>query len=158
MRLTPRTAAAATSVRPGGLLHRVLSGATTHQFAFMIRTQHFNIFEMATGGRHEAHYLALFTEAPILTGGITTSATDLQLVPPAEVSPWLSGTEAITGPGDPTANVKTCKSRTFRMRSDNAVASVAGGGGALTAHFDSVGDVALEDGLLGSADQVRRVS
>jgi hypothetical protein len=38
------------------------------------------------------------------------------------------------------------------------VTSVAGGGGALTAHFDSVGDVAFDDGLLGSAEQTRRVS
>lgn len=158
IRLTPRTVAAAAAVRPGGLMHRVLSGATTHQFAFMIRTKGFNIFEMASGGRHEAHYMALFTSAPILTGGVAASATDLQVAPPADVASWLSGTESITGPGDPTARTKTCKSRTFRSSSDDAITTVAGAGGGLTAHFDSVGDVAMQDGLSGSVQQVRRVS
>ena len=79
-------------------------------------------------------------------------------MPPADVASWLSGTESITGPGDPTARIKTCKSRVFRSSSDDAITTVAGGGGALTAHFDSVGDVAMQDDLSGSVQQVRRVS
>ena len=58
----------------------------------------------------------------------------------------------------PEGALDTCRGRTFRTRVDNNVTSVAGGGGALTAHFDSVGDVAIDDGLLGSAQQTRRVS
>ena len=149
---------AATSVRPGGMLHPMLASPTAHQFVLVIRTERFNLFEFATGGGHEAHVMALFTQRPIVDGGVTAAATDLQIVPPADTAAWLSGTESITGPGDPTAHLDTCRGRTFRTRTDNNVTSVAGGGGALTAHFDSVGDVAIDDGLLGSAQQTRRVS
>ena len=155
--LTRRALGAATSVQPGGMLHGMLAAATAHQFALVARTPRFNVFEFATGGRHEAHLMALFTQRPIMDGTVSAAATDIQVVPPADTSAWLSGTESITGPGDPTAPVDTCRGRTSRTRTDNNVTSVAGGGGALTAHFDSVGDVAFEDGLLGSAAQTRRV-
>ena len=102
--------------------------------------------------------MALLTERPIVDGAVSAAATDIQVVPPADTAAWLSGGESITGPGDPTAPVDTCRGRTSRTRTDRNVTSVAGGGGALTAHFDSVGDVAFEDGLLGSAEQTRRVS
>lgn len=157
-RLTRRALGAATSVQPGGMLHRLLAAATAHQFALVARTPRFNVFEFATGGRHEAHVMALLTQRPIVEGTVTAATTDLQIVPPADTATWLSGGESITGPGDPTAPLDTCRGRTFRTRLDNNVTSVAGGGGALTAHFDSVGDVAFEDGLLGSAAQTRRVS
>ena len=157
-RLTRRALGTATSVQPGGMLHPMLASATAHQFALAIRTRRFNLFELATGGGHEAHAMALLTQRPIVDGGVTAATTDLQIVPPADAAAWLSGTESITGPGDPTAHVDRCRGRTFRTRMDNDVTSVAGGGGALTAHFDSVGDVAIDDGLLGSAQQTRRVS
>jgi hypothetical protein len=156
--LTRRALGAATSVQPGGMLHRMLAGATAHQFALVIRTPRFNVFEFATGGGHEAHVMALFAQRSIIDGKVTATSTDLQIVPPADTAAWLSGTESITGPGDPTAPVDACRGRTSRTRTDNNVTSVAGGGGALTAHFDSVGDVAFDDGLLGSAEQTRRVS
>jgi hypothetical protein len=157
MRLTRRAVAAATTALPGGLLHHLLASGTPHQFLLAIRTQRFNVLEVATGGRHEVHYMALLSGRSTLDGGVTASATDLQITPPADLATWLSGTESISGPGDSRARVKTCKSHTFRTRMDNNVTSVAGGGGALTAHFDSVGDVAIDDGLLGSAQQTRRV-
>jgi hypothetical protein len=156
--LTRPALRAATSVQPGGMLHRMLAAATAHQFALVARTPRFNVFEFATGGHHEAHVMALFTQQPIVDGTVSAAATDLQVVPPADTAAWLSGTESITGPGDPTAPVDACRGRTSRTRTDNNVTSVTGGGGALTAHFDSVGDVAFEDGLLGSAAQTRRVS
>ncbi len=157
-RLTRRALGAATSVQPGGMLHQILAGATAHQFALAIRTPRFNVFELATGGSHEAHAMALLTQRPIVNGNVTASTTDLQVVPPPDTAAWLSGTESITGPGDPTAHLDTCRGRTFRTLVDRNVTSVAGGGGALTAPFDSVGDVAMDDGLLGSAVQTRRVS
>jgi hypothetical protein len=157
-RLTRPAVRAATSVQPGGMLHRLLAASTAHQFAFVARTPRFNVFEFATGGRHEAHVMALLTQRPIVDGNVTAASTDLQIVPPADTAAWLTGTESITGPGDATAPVDTCRGRTTRTRRDNNVTSVAGGGGALTAHFDSVGDVAFEDGLLGSVEQTRRVS
>ncbi|MFI5055092.1 MAG: hypothetical protein ACHQAW_01660 [Actinomycetota bacterium] len=156
-RLTRRALGTATSVQPGGLLHPMLASATAHQFVLAIRTRRFNLFELATGGGHEAHAMALLTQRSIVAGGVTADTTDLQIVPPADTASWLSGSESITGPGDPTAHVDRCRGRTFRTRMDNNVTSVAGGGGALTAHFDSVGDVAIDDGLLGSAQQTRRV-
>jgi hypothetical protein len=156
--LTRPALRAATSVQPGGMLHGLLAASTAHQFALVARTPRFNVFEFATGGRHEAHIMALFTQQPIVDGNVTSASTDLQIVPPGDTATWLSGTESITGPGDPTAPLDTCRGRTVRTRLDNNVTSVAGGGGALTAHFDSVGDVAFEDGLLGSAAQTRRVS
>jgi hypothetical protein len=157
-RLTRRALGAATSIQPGGMLHQMLASATAHQFALAIRTRRFNVFEFATGGGHEAHVMALFAQRSIIDGKVTATSTDLQIVPPADTAAWLSGTESITGPGDPTAPVDACRGRTSRTRTDNNVTSVAGGGGALTAHFDSVGDVAFDDGLLGSAEQTRRVS
>jgi hypothetical protein len=102
--------------------------------------------------------MALLTQQPIVDGAVRAATTDLQVVPPADAAAWLSGTESITGTGDPTAHLDTCRGRAFRTRVDNNVTSVAGGGGVLTAHFDSVGDVAIDDGLLGSAQQTRRVS
>ena len=156
--LSRRAFGAATSVQPGGMLHQMVAAATAHQFALLIRTRRFNVFEFATGGSHEAHVMALLTERPIVDGAVTAATTDLQIVPPADTAAWLSGTESITGPGDPKAHLDTCRGRAFRTRVDHNVTSVAGGGGALTAHFDSVGDVAIDDGLLGSAQQTRRVS
>jgi hypothetical protein len=156
--LTRPALRAATSVQPGGMLHQLLAASTAHQLALVVRTPRFNAFEFATGGRHEAHVMALLTERPIVDGAVSAAATDIQVVPPADTAAWLSGGESITGPGDPNAPVDTCRGRTSRTRRDHNVTSVAGGGGALTAHFDSVGDVAFEDGLLGSAEQTRRMS
>ncbi len=157
-RLTRRALGAATSVQPGGMLHPMLASADRASVRVGHPHRRFNLFELATGGGHEAHAMALLTQRPIVDGGVTAATTDLQIVPPADTAAWLSGTESITGPGDPTAHVDRCRGRTFRTRTDNNVTSVAGGGGALTAHFDSVGDVAIDDGLLGSAQQTRRVS
>lgn len=157
-RLTRSAVTADATTRPGGMLRRVLTSAAAHQFAIVQRSRGFNVLEFATGGRHEAHVMILLTGKPFLGGGVTTSATDLQIEPPPDTAAWLSGTETIAGPGDPAADRYGCKQRVFRSFYDGAATSVAGGGGALTAHFDSVGDVEMQDGLSGSAQQVRRVS
>jgi hypothetical protein len=157
-RLTRRALADVTSVAPGGMLHQTLASATEHQFVLVVRSRRFNLLELAAGGRHEAHAMVLFTQTPIVEGGVTAATSDVQIVPPADTAAWLSGTESITGPGDLKPRTDTCRARTYRTRIDRNVTSVAGGGGALTAHFDSVGDVAVEDGLFGGASQTRRVS
>jgi hypothetical protein len=146
------------TLRPTDTLRQVTAAVATHQYALFIRSQDFNVLEFVTGGNHEAHLMELFTQHPFVTGGINASSTDVQIAPPATVATWLSGSESITGPGDPRPANATCKDRTFRDHADDSIVTTAGLGGALTAHFDQVGDVAMPDGLEGFADQVRRVS
>ena len=147
MRLTAaRSAPRQRRSDPAGCMHRMLS--RRDRASVRIHDPHeggSTCSRWRAAGGHEAHAMALFTNAPIVTGGVD-SRHDGSADRPARRRRLVAERDRVDhGARRPDrARQDRCKRPHLPHRaSDNNVTSVAGGGGALTAHFDSVGDVAM---------------
>jgi hypothetical protein len=115
-----------------------------------------HVLLLGVGSGHVSHVMIVFAGAALTTGHVRSDHTRVRSTSPAEAVTWLSGQERAIGPGDPRIRTKTCKTRTYTIADDANATSSAGTGGALVAHFDSIGDVTVPDGLPAQVQEIRR--